>query len=217
MLLNLIKFEWKYIRRDRYNWILPLSFFTCTSILFIWIPGNNSTIHNKINIWISLFFSITIANKDSFLLPSTQEIISLWSNLKIPKLYIFWSKWINSSLTSIMSFLPIFIFFFIIIGKNKYEFLYYIHLLITTSISITIFNLINLSVECLFTGKLKKSSPLLSPIISMPLSIPSILLSIKSSYSPIFSNPFILLIALFLFLTPILSWTSSNAIFNCKK
>jgi ABC-type transport system involved in cytochrome c biogenesis permease component len=215
MLKILVIYEWKTLTREVYNLVLPISFFICSSILFLWIPQKISTEFQSIGIWISLFLSINIANKDVFLKQSKDGILTLWSSLNIPNIYVFWSKWVVISLVNIISFIPLFIFFNNLIKPNI-EMYYNIYLLQLLFISIVTFNLINLSVECLFTGKMKRNSPLLAPIISIPLSIPTLLFSIDASTNQTYSSSFMLIISLLLFLFPILSWVSSNTMSNIR-
>lgn len=215
MLKILVLYEWKTLTREVYNLVLPVSFFICSSILFLWIPQKISAEFQSIGIWISLFLSINISNKDVFLKQSKDGVLTLWSSLSIPNVYVFWSKWIVISLVNIISFIPLFIFFSSLVNVNLGIY-YNIYLSLLLSISIVIFNLINLSVECLFTGKMKRNSPLLAPIISIPLSIPTLLFSIDASTSKPYSSSFILIVSLLLFLFPILSWVSSNTMSNLR-
>ncbi|MCP4922950.1 MAG: hypothetical protein GY915_02825 [bacterium] len=215
LFLTLLAYEWRSLQRQAYNWVLPLSFFICAATLFLWIPqqGIEGAAHQA-SLWITLFFALTLTTKDVFLSQTQQSTLTLWHELKIPTLYIFWSKWLTLSVLCLICFMPPLLFLGSIGGKS---YISPFHLGQIAPLSIALFTLINLSVSCLFAKKSKKNSPFLAPILSIPLSIPALLLTIQATLTPIFSSSFFFLLALFLFLFPIFSLISSLSLATLKK
>ena len=210
----LLKYEWILSKREINSWNMPLVFFICSSSLFLWIPQNIDKITRHTSLWITLFFALNIATKDIFLDQTKNEILILWHNFKIPPIYIYWTKWIMTSLTCIIYFTPPIVLLSII---EKNNLIFSLHIMSITPISICLFILINLSTACLFAKKNRKNITFLNPIISIPLTIPMLLFTIHSSVNDFFEISDMFLLCILIFSFPIFSIISSTSLKISKK
>lgn len=214
LFFTLLVYEWRSLQRQAYSWVLPLAFFIFAASLFLWIPQNIDDTTRQTSLWITLFFALTLATKDVFLDQAQQGTLILLHNLQIPPVYIFWSKWASLSVLCIVFFTPP-LLFLAITGQNTTISL--LHLGTIAPLSIALFILINLSNACLFAKKIKKNATFLTPILSIPLSIPALLFTIQASITPFFSSSSLLLLSMLLFSFPALSAASAASLGTLKK
>ena len=209
LFFNIILYELISNKRQIYSWALPISFFILCITLFYWLPNKEiEKISQESKIWITFLFVLILSSKDIFLLKNQKGSLSLQKNLKIPTIFIFWSKWIVFSIFCSIYFIPILVF---IKHIEQFNYIDNLNIIIISTITIFTINLINLSHECLLDKRIKNIT-LLSPIISMPLNIPVIMFAIQYNINPTSKTPIFLLIGLFLFLFPVLSFITSKAL-----